>query len=426
MRQIDESWEKLNSELGLLTEIERSGFVKLSASKINSIIGNPDARNLVSFNRRKEMPILFQENECSILPIKRGSYVVGKFDVFADIPGSEYDTGPLVDIKIPEHLESLHPDLIRNESSAISLAYTTKALENFLGEPWIEPTISGRQGGGEFSFKIKSSMGAEPFKIEVNRPQIEIDAGFEGESLSLIEGKIGLPETFNLRQLYYPYRNWSEAISKPIRPIMLFYSEGVFYIFEYEFTDDNVFNSARLIRKMRYMFDDSGIDMEEIIGIHKEISPVSDDPNIPFPQANSLEKILRLCSFLKGNPKNIDEIAEKFEFEGRQSDYYANAGRYLGLIKKDSRGNPWQLSKRGQKLLTLSPKQVRLSLCRYMFKHIVIYKCFEFLRNEGSPPPKEYVASLIETNTNLSGKTPMRRADTILAWIHWISHLPNR
>jgi len=426
MRQIDESWEKLNSKLGLLVKIEQSGFVEITASEINSIIGNPDARNLVSFNRRREMPILFQENECSILSIRRGTYVIGKFDVFADIPEGEYDTGPLTDIRIPEHLESLHPDLIRNESSAISLAYATKALGNFLEEPWIEPTISGRQGGGVFSFKIKSSVGADPLEIEVKKPQIEIDAGFEGESLSLIEGKIGLPETFNLRQLYYPYRNWSKAISKPVRPIVLFYSEGVFYIFEYEFTDDNIFNSARLIRKMRYMFGDSEIEMEDIIGIHKEVSTVPDDPDIPFPQANSLEKILRLCSFLKCSPKNVDEIAEEFGFEGRQSDYYANAGRYLGLIKKDSRGRPWQLSKRGQKLLTLSPKQMRLSLCRYMFEHVVIYKCFEVLRNEGSPPSKEYVANLIEANTNLSGGTPVRRADTILAWVHWISHLSNR
>lgn len=61
MRQIDENWEKLNSELGLLAKIEQSGFVELTASGINSIIGNPDARNLVSFNRRKEMPILFKK-----------------------------------------------------------------------------------------------------------------------------------------------------------------------------------------------------------------------------------------------------------------------------------------------------------------------------------------------------------------------------
>lgn len=254
--------------------------------------------------------------------------------MFADIPESEYDTGPLADIRIPEHLESLHPDLIKNESSAISLAYATKALEDFLEEPWIKPTISGRQGGGVFSFKIESSVGADPFEIAVNKPQIEIDAGFEGESLSLIEGKIGLPETFNLRQLYYPYRNWSKMISKLVRPIILFYSEGVFYIFEYEFANDNIFNSARLIRKMRYMLGDSEIEMEDIIEIHKEVSTVVDDSDILFPQANSLEKVLRLCFFLKCGPKSVDEIAEEFEFEDRQSDYYANAGRYLGLIKK--------------------------------------------------------------------------------------------
>ena len=55
--------------------------------------------------------------------------------------------------------------------------------------------------------------------------------------------------------------------------------------------------------------------------------------NIPFPQANSFERIINLCEILyENNTLSRDEITYRYDFDSRQTNYYTDAGRYLGLI----------------------------------------------------------------------------------------------
>ena len=88
--------------------------------------------------------------------------------------------------------------------------------------------------------------------------QTEVDAGYEGENhLVLIEGKnTGVNEVI-IRQLYYPYRKWSEEITKAYgkKVIPLFFEKrGFEYMFwMYEFTDEYDYNSIKLIKTRRYI-----------------------------------------------------------------------------------------------------------------------------------------------------------------------------
>ena len=61
-----------------------------------------------------------------------------------------------------------------------------------------------------------------------------------------------------------------------------------------------------------------------------------DDTSVPFIQANSMERIISLLENLYGNPMTPGQIAELMDFDLRQSDYYYNAGRYLGLFEKEN------------------------------------------------------------------------------------------
>ncbi|WP_434325735.1 DUF6997 domain-containing protein [Mycoplasma leachii] len=69
-------------------------------------------------------------------------------------------------------------------------------------------------------------------KIEVNNSQCEIDAGLENKkSLVILEAKLSSDPDFNIRQLYYPFRLWSNKVEKPIRLVFINYFNQIFRLF---------------------------------------------------------------------------------------------------------------------------------------------------------------------------------------------------
>lgn len=110
-----------------------------------------------------------------------------------------------------------------------------------------------------------------------------------------------------IRQLYYPYRLWKNRITKEVRPIFLTYTNGIFHLREYQFTDLFNYNSIELIKERKYRLKDSSeqiLNIETIKEILKSISIVEEPTNVPFPQADSFERIINFCEILYNN---IDE-----------------------------------------------------------------------------------------------------------------------
>ncbi len=98
-------------------------------------------------------------------------------------------------------------------------AYNTGLLSDFVEGEKLYQTIRGRERSKPFAFRLTDN---DPL-IEVKGVQIEVDAGYEGErDVILIEAKIGTRKSFNIRQLYYPYRHFSQIVTtKRIRPDLL-------------------------------------------------------------------------------------------------------------------------------------------------------------------------------------------------------------
>ena len=85
--------------------------------------------------------------------------------------------------------------------------------------------------------------------MSVSGVQIEVDGGYEGDRLYLIETKMGRRDNFITRQLYYPCRMWRErGVKKEIVPIFLTYSNKVFSFRQYRFTNSNAYDSIILER----------------------------------------------------------------------------------------------------------------------------------------------------------------------------------
>lgn len=154
--------------------------------------------------------------------------------------------------------------------------------------------------------------------------------------MSLFEAKRDLADDFLIRQLYYPFRLWKEKVSKEVKTVFLVYSNGIYRIMEYAFEDMDNYNSLHLVKQQRYSIEDTTITMMDIQSVLKNADPEPEPDNIPFPQADSFERVINLCELIKSSNEELtkNKVTANYAFNERQSDYYTNAARYLGLIEK--------------------------------------------------------------------------------------------
>ena len=148
---------------------------------------------MTKFDTRESLPRVFGK-KISILPVSRGGYVLGEFDLYQDFPEIPSDIKRVTSAKIPDYFESIDLHDIRSEASAINVMSITGILDDFLGEDRMVQTVSGRMGSGNFEFYVSDYQKSEPIEkkplIQVQNSQVEIDGGFENENVfTLIEGK---------------------------------------------------------------------------------------------------------------------------------------------------------------------------------------------------------------------------------------------
>lgn len=138
MTKIDDNRLSIFKKYDILSKIKEDGLFEITSSQINEF---QESRLMTKFDHATNLPKLFQENKLSILPITRGSYLIGQFDAYKNI---SYDTSVKTNIvSFPTHLESIDYNNIYSESAALNCAFVSEILNDVLGEE-VLPTISGR------------------------------------------------------------------------------------------------------------------------------------------------------------------------------------------------------------------------------------------------------------------------------------------
>jgi len=416
----DEAWRLIFKKYEILDRVFKDGYFEITATQINEF---REARLMTKFDHKSQLPELFVRNNLSILSISRGVYTIGKFEAFCD-----FDTGnvEVSSVEFPTFLESIDYKDITSEATALNCAFVSKILHDFTGEENLFPTVSGRMGSSSFSFRINCTGGM--FNINVKNSQIEIDGGYEGDnSLSLIEAKNYISEDFIVRQLYYPYRLWNNKIHKQVKPIFLTYTNGIFNLREYKFTDENRYNSLILVKHRKYIIQERGFNLEALSEILYSTEIVKES-EVPFPQANSFDRIINLCELLKQKEVvSKEEITENYDFDPRQTDYYLNAGKYLGLIELRSDTYNKQivcfLTEKGRQIFNMNLTERQKEFVKLIVSHVVFkLTLINFLEN-GEMPNNAIIVEIMKRAKihNIdSDKTYFRRASTITGWINWI------
>ncbi|MDR0483855.1 MAG: transcriptional regulator, partial [Alphaproteobacteria bacterium] len=356
MTKSDKFWEKAFEKYNILDCINNDGQFNITAEKIKNLQEEP--RLVTKFDNMSQLPQIFVDNKLTILPITRGSYVVAPLDVYVKFPEDIYSSD-IKNMEFPENIQSLEPNNITSEATAINCAYISGILEDFVDDNELKPTISGRMSANEFSFNITDHKKKEKISLNIKGSQLEIDGGYEGiNSFTIIEAKNNIADDFIVRQLYYPLRLWHNKVSKPIKTIFLVYTNNIFYLYEYKFKDINDYNSLNLIKYQRYSLEKLDITVSDIQNLIDKTKIIQEPTNIPFPQADSFERVINLCELLLNEGLSKQDITSNYGFDSRQTDYYVSAAKYLGLAEENE--EIIMLSEQGKKILSLDVRKKQL------------------------------------------------------------------
>ena len=420
----DKAWKALFEKYDILSHVKSDGQFIISAAQIKEY---REPRLMAKFDHRINLPKICTKNNLDILPVSRGDYVISHFTAYQ--PFEVLDKS-ITRASLPDNLQSLDANTVSSETIAINCAFASGILADFLEEDMrrLYPTVSGRMGSGCFDFFIQNSATNSDTKISVNNSQIEIDAAFEGpRTLSLIEAKRDLAEDFLIRQLYYPYRVWSSRVTKKVRPIFLVYSNGIFNLYEYEFEELTFYNSLKLIKHKNYSIEDTAIAISDLQEIALHASIVA-EPEIPFPQANNFERVINICELLNTKELSREQVTEQYAFDSRQTNYYTDAARYLGVLeRKDEKDRTiYALSPLGKHIMKLNYKKRQLAFCKLILQHRPFKEIFSQCMETGVMPNTETIVSIMQRaslyNIN-SLSTYNRRSSTISGWINWMLSL---
>lgn len=415
----DDAWEQLFEKYDILNRIDIADRFAISAAQIKEF---REPRLMAKFDHTINLPKIFAENQLAILPVTRGDYVISHFQAYHKF---ETDSANITNATLPSYLQSLDFKQISSEAIALNCAVAAGIVADFLEDEELLPTVSGRMGSGIFDFNITNVKSHRPCSVQVSNSQIEIDAAYEGvQSLALFEAKRDLSEDFLIRQLYYPYRTWRDRVTKAVRPLFLIYSNGIYKLYEYRFQEPNNYSSLVLIKQKNYAIEDTSISIADIQSALETVKPVP-EPEVPFPQADSFERLVNLCELLDGQELSRLEVTEQYAFDVRQTNYYTDAARYLGLLEK--RGNAkipaYCLSKLGKLILGLNYKQRQLAFCRCILSHKAFADTLRRYFFRGMMPSTNEIVQIMKS-ANLyhieSDNTFERRSSTIRGWLNWI------
>lgn len=396
---------------GYDAELERRGYFYIGARELEQLSGR-QPRLMAKHDFSTSRPWIFQRLRLGIVPVSRSEYLVGRFNLYERFP--ETQRGEVRTLELPAGLDTLSLEAVSSEAVALNGASASGMLEDFLGCAPLQATVAGRMSTHGLKVRLPD-LGVD---VAVDRAQMEIDGGFESlEHLVLVEAKNHLSEDFNIRQLYFPYRRFQQRLAKDVVPVYLVYSNGIFHLYRYEFRDPADFRSISLVDSARYALSSSHLNAQAALDIVRAVAP-EPEPAVPFPQANSFERVVNLLELIALQPLSKAEITQRYDFDPRQADYYANAARYLGLAEPVE--DTWETTEHGRRVIEQPQRDARnAALIRALAARRVFREVLELSLARGAVASTAEICAAMD-GLGLSLATSRRRASTVARWTQWV------
>lgn len=221
--------------------------IKMATSHLGTT-SEREVRLLCKMDTREKRPDIFREKGLFLLPTSNGKYCIIKGEGYVDIP-------PIGDasVEYKSHLNfSLDTSRVGNsEMQHLDYAYATSLIRTFLEDDTLVLTVRGRKYTPTFEFCVGKH------KIKVQSVQTEVDAGYEGkDKVILVEAKNFGSNNVIIRQLFYPFRQWTKYTKKSIQTLFFAKKDSDYHIWHFQFTDTSDYNSIELVKSKRFTITD--------------------------------------------------------------------------------------------------------------------------------------------------------------------------
>jgi hypothetical protein len=195
-------------------------------------------------------PTAFKKNGLYILPIKNGTYLLTKQNIYMPL---DYSGGQTFVIKRDN--SSVILGIGNSETSLIdNMRYSgVFEREEILGEPITHgPLLNGRH-------RINMDMKLGGKDINISGVQYETDSCYESKNkILIIEGKSCTKEidSFNIRQLYFPFREATRLAKNTKEIVCVFVHElkGKIHVWKYTFENVEMMDSIKVVGHYVYTF----------------------------------------------------------------------------------------------------------------------------------------------------------------------------
>ncbi|MBN8660472.1 MAG: hypothetical protein J0M35_08935 [Candidatus Obscuribacter phosphatis] len=425
----DTAWQDFLQRSYALGDLQARGLAFVNADALKPF---REPRLMAKLDTLSERPLVFRDYGLNILPVQNGLYCLFRDpdnklyyrfeDCFEKLETEAYQSK--VDLQSFDSFKC--GGSLSSESQVIDYAYLSGLLQTFCADEALQLTIRGRSFTGQFNLTLPEGQ-----VITVSNVQVEIDAGYESaDNLILIEAKIGRRSDFNIRQLLFPFYQWRTRTHKPVRPIFLTYSNGEIVLTEFRIGES--FGEIEVVSNRSFVINDNPaalIDFDAALAAVPLLEePAALPDSIPFPQADDMDRLVDLVQFIAFEPASKSKIAEHFEFEERQADYYGNAAAYLGLARRNRGSNRgFEITEAGSTFLSIASRtqRTRALLARMLAvpslrESLILLAQRDFDVNA----VKNFeVQEILSRHTSLkSGSdTCYRRAITVKMWLSWLS-----
>ena len=112
----NKAWESILNKYHIINELKSNQKFIITADQIKEF---REPRLMTKFDYKSQLPKVFSENNLSILPISRGSYIISNFEIFKKFDKNKVSIQEISDFPF---LESIDYQNISSESVALNCA----------------------------------------------------------------------------------------------------------------------------------------------------------------------------------------------------------------------------------------------------------------------------------------------------------------
>jgi DNA adenine methylase len=390
------------------------------------LIGGAEPRLIAKMDTREQLSPLLSTRGYFILPTSTRNYAIVPGDGYHDLEGTD-DRGttfrPAREIPVTVALKS-------GESAAIQTALYSGLLEQVIGVPQLRSTLHN----DKVTIRDAEIHYGDAWSLHLRGAQVEVDAGFENHGdFFLFECKVwqhSQLKDFNVRQLFFPQLQASEDFRRRnlgLRPRCFFLNvepESATYRFwEYAFDDPLDYSSVRLVKKQAFrLVQDRPPSPSKLL---EELLNCEPSSTTYVPQADDPSKLVALLEGVAEGLATAQQLADRFQFDPRQSNYYGEAAEELGLIHRE-RGRGFVLTGLGSAVVKDSTDAAARQVIERIFTLPVFRNIADDVIKSGDPTISQdqisrYISKAAKGRYNQT--TTDRRAQSVSAWLNWIGEV---